>query len=139
IASIVLYAELGRGYEFFPTAEPTQAALNVRARGDLAVDERDALVRQVEQRIMDMPELESVYARTSIRFGSEEDEDLIGRIQLRYIDWTLRRPSAQILAEVRERTADIAGLIIEPEEQESGITSGKPIQIELSSRQPERL
>src|SRR5690606_1054629 len=146
LASILLlagaigaYAQFGRGVEFFPEVEPTQAALNIRARGDYSIEERDVLVRQVEERILDMPEFESVYSRTSLRFGGEEDEDLIGRIQFRYVDWTLRRPSAQILAEVRERTADLAGIIVEPEAQDSGLSSGKPIQIELSSRRPELL
>src|SRR5690606_7666260 len=137
--TIGAYVQFGRGVEFFPAVEPTQAALNIRARGDYSVEERDVLVRQVEERILGMPEFESVYSRTSLRFGGEEDEDLIGRIQLRYIDWSERRPSAQILAEVRERTADIAGIIVEPEEQDQGISSGKPIQIELSSRRPELL
>jgi multidrug efflux pump len=133
------YELFGRGYEFFPNVEPTQAALNIHSRGDFSIDERDALIRLVEERIMDMPEFGSIYARSGIRFGGEDDEDLIGRIQLRYVDWTERRPSAEILAEVRERTADIAGIIVEPEAQESGITSGKPIVLELSSRQPELL
>lgn len=137
--SIIAYWQLGRGFEFFPEVEPTQAALNIRARGDFSIEERDVLVRQIEERIIDMPEFESVYTRTSIRFGSEDQEDLIGRIQLRYVDWSERRPSAVILEDVRRRTADLAGLVIEPEEQESGLTSGKPIQIELSSRQPELL
>ncbi len=34
---------------------------------------------------------------------------------------------------MRQRTAGLAGLVVEPEVQESGITSGKPIQIELSA------
>ena len=139
VAVYSAYAAFGRGFEFFPSVEPTQAALKIRARGDLSIVERDALVQRVEQRILDMPEFESVYSRTSVRFGSEDEEDLIGRIQMRYVDWTLRRPSAEILREVRERTADIPGIIIEPEEEAAGPTSGKPIQIELSSRRPERL
>src|SRR5690606_38374211 len=69
----------------------------------------------------------------------ETEEDIVGRIQLRYVDWTERRPSEEILRDVRRRTADLAGVMIEPEEQESGITSGKPIQLELRSREPERL
>ncbi|MFO7286190.1 MAG: efflux RND transporter permease subunit [Gammaproteobacteria bacterium] len=133
------YAAFGRGFEFFPSVEPTQAAIKIRARGDLSVAERDALVREVEQRILGMPEIESVYSRTSVRFGSEDEEDLIGRIQLRYVDWKLRRPSAEILREIRERTADIAGIVIETEEQDTGLTQGKPIQIEISSRRPELL
>jgi len=137
--TIGAYWQFGRGVEFFPEVEPTQAALNIRARGDYSVEERDVLVRQVEERILGMPEFESVYSRTSLRFGGEEDEDLIGRIQLRYVDWSERRPSDQILAEVRERTADIAGIIVEPEAQDPGLSSGKPVQIEISSRRPELL
>jgi multidrug efflux pump len=132
----VAYVYLGRGVEFFPQAEPQQGALNIHARGDLSVSERDALVREVEARILDMPEYESVYARSAVNFGGESDEDLIGRIQLQFVDWTERRPAEAIMNEVRARTADLPGIVIEPEVQESGITSGKPIQLELSSRDP---
>jgi multidrug efflux pump len=135
----VAYATFGRGTEFFPEIEPSQAVLNIHARGDLSVFERDALVREVEQRILDMPEFESVYARSGLGLGNDVDEDIVGRIQLRFIDWELRRPADEILDEVRARTADLAGIIVEPQAQESGITEGKPIQLELSSRQPELL
>ena len=139
VASYSAYAWLGRGYEFFPEIEPTQAMLNIHARGDLSVNERDALVRAVELRVLDMPEYESVYARSGIRLGNDVEEDIIGRIQLRFIDWEQRRPASEILAEVRQRTSGLAGIIVEPQAQESGITEGKPIQLELSSRQPELL
>jgi multidrug efflux pump len=138
-AAYALYALYGRGFEFFPNVEPTQAMVNVHSRGDLSVTERDAIVRQVEARILDMPEFESVYARSGLRFDDEADEDTIGRIQLRFIDWELRRPAAEILAEVRERTADIAGIVIETQGQESGPPTGKPIQLELRSRRTELL
>jgi multidrug efflux pump len=134
-----LYSWIGRGVEFFPEIEPSQANVNIHARGDLSVQERDELVRQVELRMLGMPEFESVYSRSGMGLGDDGEEDVIGRIQLRFIDWDLRRPADDILAEVRERTADLAGLMVEPQGQESGITSGKPIQIEVSSRQPELL
>jgi len=137
--SYAAYSWLGRGVEFFPEIEPTQASVNIHARGDLSVRERDELVRQVELRILDMPEFESVYSRSGLGMGDDGEEDVIGRIQLRFTDWTTRRPADDILAEVRERTSDLAGMMIEPQGQESGITSGKPIQIQLSSRQPELL
>ena len=120
-----LYSWIGRGVEFFPEIEPTQANVNIRARGDLSVHERDELVRQVELRMLGMPEFESVYSRSGLGLGDDGEEDVIGRIQLRFVDWELRRPADEILAEVRERTADLAGLMVEPQGQESGITSGK--------------
>jgi multidrug efflux pump len=138
-AAYTAYSYFGRGVEFFPDIEPTQAMVNIHARGDLSVVERDELVQRVEQRLLGMPEFESIYARSGLRIGDDDGEDVIGRIQLRFIPWKDRRPAAEILAEVRERTADLAGLLIEPQGQESGITSGKPIQIELASRDPDRL
>ncbi len=132
------YAAFGRGVEFFPDGEPTQAIVNIHARGDLSVQERDALVRSVEERLLGMPEFESLYARSGLRL-SDDAEDIIGRIQLRFIDWRERRPAAEILTEVRERTADIAGIIVEPQGQESGVTSGKPIQLEITAREPDVL
>jgi multidrug efflux pump len=133
ILTNVVYSTFGKGVEFFPEIEPEVAQLNIHARGDLSVIERDALVREVEQRILDMPEYESVYTRSGVRLGTDTAEDIIGRIQLQLVDWELRRPASEILAEVRSRTADLAGIVVEPEVQESGITSGKPIQIELSA------
>ena len=137
--SISAYAGLGRGFEFFPEIEPEIAMLNVHARGDLSVDERDQLIRAVEDRILDMPEFDSVYARSGIQLGNDVAEDIIGRIQLDLVDWWLRRPAEEVFAEIRARTADIAGIVVEPQADEAGPIQGKPIDLELSSRQPEIL
>ena len=128
------YAHFGKGVEFFPDVEPENAIIHVRARGDLSVRERDRLVRDVEQRILDMPEFASVYARSGTHFRSEVSEDTIGIIQLEFVDWRHRRPAAEILDEVRDRTADLAGIVLEVRKEDQGPTAGKPIQIELSSR-----
>jgi multidrug efflux pump len=137
--SFGLYELFGRGYEFFPEIEPELAVINIHGRGDLSVDERDVLVRQVENRILDMPEYESVYTRAGAALGNDVAEDIIGRIQLALVDWELRRPAAQILNEVRERTSGLAGIIVEPQSSESGVTQGKPIQIVLGSDDPAKL
>jgi len=139
IGTFVLYSNLGKGVEFFPDVEPEFAVLNIHSRGDLSVYERDQLVAEVENRILNMEEFESVYTRSGVNLGNDIDEDIIGRIQLSLVDWELRRPAAQIMDEVRQRTADIPGIIVEPQVQESGITSGKAIQLELSALNTELL
>ncbi len=133
VGVMLLFDAVGKGVEFFPEIEPEVGQLNIHARGDLSVLERDALVREVEQRILDMPEYESVYARSGVRMGTDTAEDIIGRIQLQFVDWTKRRPASEIMEDVRRRTADLAGIVVEPEVQESGITSGKPVQLEVSA------
>jgi multidrug efflux pump len=139
LATFFGYSQFGRGVIFFVEVEPEQAVLNIHARGDLSIEERDALVAQVEERILDMPEYSSVYTRSAVSFGGDADEDIIGRIQLNFVDWNERRKADDIMDEVRARTADLPGIIVEPQVQESGIVSGKPIVLELSSRNPDLL
>ena len=133
------YGYWGKGVEFFPDVEPENAIVHVRARGDMSVLERDRLVRDVEQRILGMPEFASIYARSGTHFRSEVSEDTIGIVQLEFVDWRHRRPAAEILDEVRARTTDLAGIVLEVRKEERGPTAGKPIQIELSARTPDIL
>ncbi len=131
IVIYVSFATFGRGVEYFPDVEPPFSLVDIRARGDLSTDEKDYLVRQVEERISDMPEIEYMYAKTGDVRG---EQDQIGSITLNYIDWDKRRPSKEILAEVRERTSDLAGISIETRNPDAGPPQGKPIFIEFSSR-----
>ena len=133
------YGTFGKGVEFFPDVEPENAVLHVRARGDMSVEESDALVHEVESRLLDMNEFASIYARTGTTFRSEVSEDTIGLIQLEFVDWKHRRPASEILDEVRDRVSDLAGIIIEARKEEAGPPVGKPIQLQLSSRFPELL
>ena len=125
------FAVLGRGVEYFPEIEPPFAMVDIRARGDLSIDEKDFLVRQVEERISDMPEIEFLYAKTADVRGTQ---DQIGKLTLNYIDWDKRRTSDEILAEIRHRTADLAGITIETRNPDAGPPQGKPVFIEFSSR-----
>ena len=133
------YGAFGKGVEFFPDVEPENAVLHVRARGDLSVEESDALVREVESRLLDMGEFVTIYARTGTTFRARVTEDTVGLIQLEFVDWNERRPAREILAEVRERTKDLAGIIIEARKEEAGPPVGEQVQLQLSSRFPELL
>ena len=131
------YAKFGKGMEFFPEVEPEQALVHVRARGNLSVYEQDSLVKEVEKRILDMEEIETFYTRTGINLrGDNLAEDVVGVIQMEFIDWQLRRPASQIMNDIRERTRDIAGILIEVRKPDAGPPVGKPVQIELSSQLP---
>ncbi len=138
--SYVAYGLLGKGVEFFPDVEPEFAQIQIRARGDLSVHEKDALIHQVEARILDMSELRSVYARSFNQpSGENVGEDVVGIIQLQLIDWQQRRKAAEILAEMRQRTQELPGIVLEFRKQENGPGEGKPIKIQLASRDPAQL
>ena len=131
LAIYIGFSMFGRGVEYFPEIEPPFAMVDIRARGDMSTDEKDYLVKQVEERIADMPEIEFLYAKTEDARG---EQDQIGSLTLNYIDWDKRRSSNEILADIRERTSDLAGISIETRNPDSGPPQGKPIFIEFSSR-----
>ena len=131
LAIYTAFVALGRGTEYFPDVEQPFAMVDIRARGDLSIDEQDLLVRQVEERLLSMPEIEYLYVKTG---DVREAPDQIGSLTLNYVDWDQRRKSDAILAEVRDRTADLAGIIIETRNPSPGPSQGKPVFIEFSSR-----
>ncbi len=138
LAIIVLYAALGAGVRFFPDVEPDNAQIVVRARGDLSVYQKDALVREVERRVLDVQGFRSVSARTG-GGGRRASADTIGVIQLELDDWQSRPPADELLDQVRRRTADIPGIVVEALKERNGPNQGKPVQIELSERRPSTL
>ena len=120
------YSFLGAGVEYFPASEPNNIMVNVHARGDLSIYQKDALIRETEKRLLPMTEFKSVYARTGGGGGYEAAADNIGVIQLELKDWQQRRPASQIIEEVRRRTQDMPGVVIEVVQEQSGPSQGKP-------------
>ncbi|HEX5789266.1 MAG TPA: efflux RND transporter permease subunit [Woeseiaceae bacterium] len=129
----LLFGYFGRGVEYFPTVEPNFATVDIRARGDLSIDEKDRLVREVEERVLGMAGIEYVYAKTGSGSG-QGAEDRIGTLTLNYADWEERRPSDEILADIRAGTRDLVGVIVETRNPDAGPPQGKPVNIEFSSR-----
>ncbi len=141
VGSYVIYGAMGKGVVFFPATEPEIAQAQIHARGDLSMIEKDRIVRTVEERLLPMEEIKSVYAKSMGAVVGEPglSADVIGVIQLEFVEWNQRRKAKVILDEMRDMTADIPGVIIEFREQEGGPAGGKPINIEISSNNPDKL
>ncbi len=135
LGGFALYGEFGRGISFFPSIEPEFMQVQIRARDNLSIYERDDLVRQVEARLMDAEGVASVYARSTMGAGQGE-EDVIGTIQLDLVDWQERRTAAEIGSEIRADMADIAGIDVQVETESGGPASGKPINLRVSASDP---
>lgn len=129
-----IFTVFGSGFTLNPPEEPRQAMLQIKALGNLSIEEQDQLVRDVEQRILPIDDFEHVYVRTGKPPGSNNaDADLIGEIRLIFKAWGERRPADNILADVTQRTADIAGIRIEAKKQ-LHMTSDVAIELYLSSK-----
>lgn len=126
------YIQLGHGVEFFPETEPESALVDIHARGDLSIAEKDALLFQVERRLLDFKELKSVYGRSFNKVDGEKTEDVIATIQFQFVDWEQRRPAQEILQNMREVTKDIAGVQLEFKKADDGPVQGKPFKLLVS-------
>ncbi|HOZ32717.1 MAG TPA: efflux RND transporter permease subunit, partial [Tabrizicola sp.] len=135
------YASYGKGVIFFPDVEPEFGLLYVKARGNLSIYEKDALVAQAEARILGWPGVETVYTRTGAggSMGNEVAPDVIGVIQYEFVDWRERKEANAILADLRVAMTGIAGVDIEVSVPQAGPPTGKAIQIELSADDPSNL
>ena len=128
----VAYASFNHGMEFFSEVEPESAQVLVRARGDLSIHERDALLQQVEQRLLGLPEVKALYARSMVSASNELPPDVVGTLQFQFIDWDERRRAVSILNDMRALTADVPGVVLEFRRQEGGPAAGKPIELQVS-------
>ncbi|MCL1478036.1 MAG: efflux RND transporter permease subunit [Marinobacter sp.] len=134
-----VYGRLNHGVEFFPSVEPESAQVQVRARGDLSIWERDAIVQAVAGRLQGMPEVRALYSRSMISGSQQMAPDVIGVLQFQFNEWNTRRAADVILEDFRQRTADIPGVELEFRKQEDGPAGGKPIELQISSRNPDNL
>lgn len=134
ILTIFSYGAFNKGVEFFPNIEPDRAEIKIHGRGNLSIDEQDKLVRQIEREVFAYnSEIETIYTVSgSGRFN--DAEDIIGTITLNFKDWDKRRPAEKILDEIRESLKKYVGLEIEVLKERDGPTQGKPIKIDIISK-----
>src|SRR5436190_1702132 len=137
----VAYGKFGRGVEFFPKVETDFVQVVVPARGNLSLDEKDRLVRSVEERVLKFSGLKTVYTRAGEqpRQNNELGEDTIGVIQFEFDHWQHRPPAHEIMDAIRDKSADIPGILVEVTAPRAGPPTGKPVQIQLSAVYPDML
>jgi multidrug efflux pump len=130
--SFTAYGLSGLGTQFFPNVDVKGINVTVRSAGDMSIYEKDQVVRQVENRLLDMEAIETLYVRTG-------GQDQIGYMRLNLVDWHLRPHSDDVLTETQALLKGMPGMDIEISPDQGGPQSGKDLQIQLSSRFPELL
>ncbi len=135
------YGKFGRGVEFFPAVEPDYGQVIVHARGNLALDEKNRLLAEAEKYVLAASGLKTVYTRVGEqpRGSSEISEDTVGVIQFEFADWRTRAPAHVIMDGIRAATAEIPGILIEVTAPRGGPPTGKPVQVQLGSLNPDLL
>ncbi|QLK53308.1 efflux RND transporter permease subunit [Ehrlichia ruminantium] len=137
IAVLVLstfgYFTIGPGIEFFPSIEPERILITIKSNSNLSIAERDNILNKIEERIFNVKGIKFLYVKVGLFEYLLDSNNVIGKIQLELKNWFLRRKSEEILNEVMEKLQDIRGVIIEVLEERVKPVTGKPIRIDISS------
>ncbi|WP_264337478.1 efflux RND transporter permease subunit [Wolbachia endosymbiont (group B) of Dolichovespula media] len=126
--SSILYFTFGPGLKFFPNVDSDNILISVKVKESLSAKERDLILKKVEERILGVKKEIYVFYARSGKFS----DNVIAKIQLELVDWRCRRKAKQILNDIRSSVQNIKGVIIDVQEQKSGPSADKPIQINLS-------
>ncbi|MEH0666931.1 efflux RND transporter permease subunit [Vibrio scophthalmi] len=126
------YSKAGLGAEFFPEVDPPFFTVKVRSYGDLSLDEKDVIMRDIEAVMLGHDEFESVYTKTG-------GDDEIGQIQITPVDWQYRRKVKTIIEELKAQTDHYAGVEIEYKFPDAGPPVEHDLVIEMSARIPTEL
>ncbi|HEY9037631.1 MAG TPA: efflux RND transporter permease subunit [Roseovarius sp.] len=155
--TLIFYMNNNNGTEFFVESEPEQAIVYVRARGNLSLEQKDALVRQVEQVVLAERGVESAFAfagdggLTNNTGGAQPPLDTIGQVQFETTPWEDRPTVTEpwlwglwdrkisdpavdgdlIIADLTTKLEQIPGIKIEILGQTGGPASAKPVHLRL--------
>ncbi|SMX28905.1 Toluene efflux pump membrane transporter TtgE [Pelagimonas phthalicica] len=144
------FGENNNGVEFFVESEPEQAIVYVRARGNLSLAEKDALVERAEKIVLGHPGILNAFAfagdggLNNNTGGAQPPKDTIGQVQLETIPWEDRAAYARetghdlakldgdvIIDDLTAKLEKIPGIKIEILAQARGPASGKPVHLRL--------
>ena len=132
VAIFAAWGLFGRGMIFFTEEGDQWGQVRVLAQGNFSAGEADLLVREVEDRVMQVDGVRNVTTVTSTPGGG--GRDLIGNIDVEMHGRNVAgRDTASILEEVRQRTRSLAGIVVEVRGRNLGPVNRRPLEIELAS------
>ncbi|MBT0957164.1 efflux RND transporter permease subunit [Alphaproteobacteria bacterium KMM 3653] len=152
IAVFGYFGQHNNGVEFFVETAPEQAIVYVRARGNLSLQEKDAMVRVVEEEISGTVGIQSAFAfagqggLNANTGGASGPLDAVGQVQIELIPWEERPAFAAahddveladldgnlVMERLQERLSKLPGIRTEVFNLSQGPASGKPVFLRLA-------
>ncbi len=145
IASFIGYGAFNHGTEFFPEVEPDRAIVTVKAADGTDLEETDRIVREVEKVLLAEPEVKSYVAETGVAMGAFSTSAATNQAKITvnfYPHPSKARPGEVLRKEdtrntvtrLREQITKIVGAELKIEKEAMGPPVGKPISLEISSK-----
>ncbi|KAB7616239.1 efflux RND transporter permease subunit [Amylibacter sp. SFDW26] len=137
--TFMTFTNNNKGVEFFVDQEPENGIIYVRARGNLSLEEKDKLVREVETRVASVKNVESVFAFAGEggldqnTGGAQAPLDTVGQIQFELDDWKVRGTGTgqAILDNITEVIQVVPGIQAEILVDEDGPAAGKALNLRV--------
>ena len=156
--TFMYFGSNNNGVEFFAESEPEQAIVYVQARGNLSIEEKDALVERAERIVLNQPGIDSVFAfageggLNQNTGGGEGPRDSIGQLQVEMVPWEDRPayarendvPLAQldgdvVMDQIQAKLDQMPGVRAEILNLSRGPASSKPVHLRLTGADWETL
>ena len=142
--SFSYFAANSQGVEFFVDEEPDVAIVLVSARGNMSATEIRDLVGEVEAEVLQVNGIDNVVMSATAPGGGggglqvlggvqDKPADVIGELQIELADYCCRPKAVDIFEDIRERTANMAGIKVEVRKIEGGPPTGKDLRVEVKS------
>ncbi|MDA1208237.1 MAG: efflux RND transporter permease subunit [Proteobacteria bacterium] len=133
------YGVAGNGAQFFVDVEPSFTGVSVGTKGNFSAAEMRDLVTDVEQRVVGVGDIQSIYTRagdgTGGGAGSGQAGDEIGFMFVELTDrFTRERDGWAVVQGFQDAISNVPGVRAEIKEQERGPPVGKDLQIQLQGQ-----
>ena len=138
---VTFFMDNNHGVEFFAETEPENGLVHVRARGNLSLTEKDALVQAVEREVLAVDGVRAAFSfagsgalNTGLGDASGGPLDSIGQIQFELDPWQKRgvNTGVGIFDTISRRVADVPGVLADIVVQERGPSDGKPVSLRIT-------
>ena len=138
IAIFDIYGRFNAGQEFFTSIESQYGMAEVRAQGNMSLEEQRQITMQVQDIVSAVPGVNKLYGYATgggmMVFGTDVSRDKISSFLVELYPREERdRGSAEVFSEIRQRTQSLPGVYVTAVEMETGPPPGKDIQMQISS------
>ena len=129
---VTTYTFYGKGTVYFAIVDPVKAEITVRGRGNFSALESKKIIEEVEERLLQIEELESVFLRSGSPWW-ERGGDKIGSGYVEVVEPSERDISGlEIMQLVTKVTQGIPGIIVEAEADLGGPSFDSPIELNIT-------
>jgi multidrug efflux pump len=135
---ISLFVVFNHGSIFFADEDPDFTQVLISARGNLSADEKRDIVMGIARIAQTVPGIRAISATsggqaTSLNSQGGVPVDNIGRLSIELKNYRERHPAKWIEEQIRQKTANIPGVLVEVRPPQQGPPTGKDVMIDVSS------